>query len=39
VLHFYDSSRGGPRQWCSMAGCGNRAKARRHYERARHAHR
>jgi predicted RNA-binding Zn ribbon-like protein len=39
VLHFYDASRGGRRQWCSMAGCGNRAKARRHYERARHADR
>jgi predicted RNA-binding Zn ribbon-like protein len=35
VLHFYDASRGGRRQWCSMAACGNRAKARRHYERAR----
>jgi predicted RNA-binding Zn ribbon-like protein len=35
VLHFYDASRGGRRQWCSMAGCGNRAKARRHYERTR----
>ena len=28
VLRFYDASRGGRRQWCSMAGCGNRAKAR-----------
>jgi predicted RNA-binding Zn ribbon-like protein len=37
ILHFYDASRGGRRQWCSMAACGNRAKARRHYERARHA--
>ena len=35
VLRFYDASRGGRRQWCSMAGCGNRAKARRHYARAR----
>jgi len=35
VLHFYDTSRSGRRQWCSMAACGNRAKARRHYERAR----
>jgi predicted RNA-binding Zn ribbon-like protein len=35
VLHFYDTSRAGRRMWCSMAGCGNRAKARRHYERAR----
>ena len=35
VLHFYDTSRAGKRMWCSMAGCGNRAKARRHYERQR----
>ena len=35
VLRFYDASRGGRRQWCSMAACGNRAKARRHYARAR----
>jgi predicted RNA-binding Zn ribbon-like protein len=35
VLHFYDDSRAGRRQWCSMASCGNRAKARRHYERSR----
>jgi predicted RNA-binding Zn ribbon-like protein len=35
VLHFYDTSRAGKRMWCSMAGCGNRAKARRHYERER----
>jgi predicted RNA-binding Zn ribbon-like protein len=35
VLHFYDASRGGRRQWCSMAACGNRAKARRHYRRTR----
>ncbi len=34
VLHFYDTSRAGRRMWCSMAGCGNRAKARRHYERS-----
>ncbi len=37
VLHFYDTSRSGKRQWCSMASCGNRAKARRHYERSRSA--
>ena len=28
---FYDTSRNRTRQWCSMRGCGNRAKARRHY--------
>jgi predicted RNA-binding Zn ribbon-like protein len=32
---FIDESRTGNRRWCSMAGCGNRAKARRHYQRAR----
>jgi len=31
VLYFYDPS--GRRRWCSMAVCGNRAKARRHYAR------
>ncbi len=30
---FYDISRNRTRQWCSMRGCGNRAKARRHYEK------
>src|SRR5262249_4424739 len=24
-----------PRRWCDMAGCGNRAKARRYYQRTR----
>lgn len=33
VLHFYDVSKNGTRRWCSMAGCGNRAKAMRHYTR------
>jgi predicted RNA-binding Zn ribbon-like protein len=28
---FLDTSRKGNRKWCSMDGCGNRAKARRHY--------
>jgi predicted RNA-binding Zn ribbon-like protein len=32
---FLDSSRNHKRRWCSMAGCGNRAKARRHYARTR----
>jgi predicted RNA-binding Zn ribbon-like protein len=31
---FLDFSRGRSRRWCSMASCGNRAKARRHYHRA-----
>ena len=30
---FYDHSRNGRRRWCSMQGCGNVAKARRHRER------
>jgi predicted RNA-binding Zn ribbon-like protein len=31
---FYDTSRNGMRRWCSMAGCGNRAKAARYQRRA-----
>jgi predicted RNA-binding Zn ribbon-like protein len=30
---FVDASKAGLRRWCSMADCGNRAKARRHYAR------
>ena len=37
VLHFYDTSRNGTRRWCSMAACGNRAKASRHYTRVKEA--
>jgi predicted RNA-binding Zn ribbon-like protein len=33
VLWFYDTTRNGTRRWCSMAICGNRAKAHRHYDR------
>jgi len=32
---FLDTSRNRSRRWCSMEDCGNRAKARRHYERKR----
>ncbi|MBV8186728.1 MAG: ABATE domain-containing protein [Alphaproteobacteria bacterium] len=32
---FLDDSRAGRRRWCSMASCGNRAKAKRHYHRSR----
>lgn len=32
---FMDESRNRSRRWCSMAGCGNRAKARRYYARTR----
>lgn len=35
VLHFFDISPRGQRRWCSMSGCGNRAKAARHYARTR----
>jgi predicted RNA-binding Zn ribbon-like protein len=35
VLFFYDTSRNGTRRWCSMEGCGSRAKAARHYRRNR----
>jgi predicted RNA-binding Zn ribbon-like protein len=37
VLWFLDTSRNGTRRWCSMARCGNRAKAERHYRRTRAA--
>ncbi|ORT61752.1 hypothetical protein BKD26_01615 [Streptomyces sp. CB03238] len=37
VLHFFDTSRNGTRRWCSMAVCGNRAKASRHYARTKEA--
>lgn len=30
---FLDTSRNRSRRWCSMESCGNRAKARRHYQR------
>lgn len=30
---FIDTSKNHSRRWCDMAVCGNRAKARRHYER------
>jgi predicted RNA-binding Zn ribbon-like protein len=30
---FLDTSRGGRRRWCSMDGCGSRAKMRRRYAR------
>lgn len=31
---FYDTSRNHSRRWCSMESCGNRAKAKRHYQRS-----
>ena len=32
---FLDRTRNRSRRWCEMRGCGNRAKARRYYERKR----
>jgi len=31
---FLDNSRNRSRRWCDMTSCGNRAKARRHYEKS-----
>jgi predicted RNA-binding Zn ribbon-like protein len=36
-LFLIDRSKAGTARWCSMAQCGNRMKARRHYQRARGA--
>ena len=33
-LFLLDRSRAGTGRWCSMSGCGNRMKARRHYDRS-----
>jgi predicted RNA-binding Zn ribbon-like protein len=35
LLFLIDHSRAGTARWCSMSGCGNRMKARRHYSRTR----
>jgi len=35
ALLFVDTSRTGDRRWCSMAGCGNRAKVAEHRRRRR----
>jgi len=32
---FLDRSKNGSRRWCSSGDCGNRARAKRHYERVR----
>jgi predicted RNA-binding Zn ribbon-like protein len=32
---FLDTSKNRSRRWCAMRGCGNRAKARQHYQRVR----
>jgi predicted RNA-binding Zn ribbon-like protein len=36
-LFLIDHSKANAARWCSMASCGNRMKARRHYQRARTA--
>ncbi|GII30366.1 CGNR zinc finger domain-containing protein [Planotetraspora mira] len=36
-LFLLDRSKTNQARWCSMAACGNRMKARRHYQRARQA--
>jgi predicted RNA-binding Zn ribbon-like protein len=38
VLLFYDTTRNKSRRWCSMEGCGSRAKAVAYYRRNRRAH-
>ncbi len=34
-LFLIDRSKANAARWCSMAACGNRMKARRHYQRTR----
>lgn len=33
VLYFYDTTKNHRRRWCSMSGCGNKAKAAAFYKR------
>jgi len=35
ILYYYDTTKNHGRRWCSMAVCGNRAKAAAHYRRTR----
>jgi predicted RNA-binding Zn ribbon-like protein len=35
ILYFYDTTKNARRRWCSMAGCGSRAKAAAYYRRNR----
>jgi predicted RNA-binding Zn ribbon-like protein len=37
VLFFYDTTKNKKRRWCSMDGCGSRAKAMAYYRRQREA--
>ena len=39
TLYLIDRSKANNARWCSMAVCGNRMKARRHYQRRREAQR
>ncbi|MBD2100425.1 CGNR zinc finger domain-containing protein [Leptolyngbya sp. FACHB-261] len=32
ILYFFDTSKNGTRRWCDMKTCGNRSKAKRHYQ-------
>jgi predicted RNA-binding Zn ribbon-like protein len=36
-LFLIDHRKANSARWCSMAACGNRMKARRHYQRVRNA--
>lgn len=37
ILYFYDTTKNHQRRWCSMSGCGNRAKVAAHYQRRKEA--
>ncbi len=37
VLYFYDTTKNHRRRWCSMRGCGNKAKAAAFYQRKKQA--
>ena len=37
VLYFYDTTKNHRRRWCSMSGCGNKAKAAAFYKRKKKA--
>lgn len=34
ILYFLDTSKNGTRRWCNMKTCGNRNKAKHHYQRS-----
>lgn len=37
IIYFYDTTKNHRRRWCSMAICGNRAKASRYYQKKKEA--